>query len=1027
MAIFDRKDSKDDDRSSKEPYIEESILALGSKDWEKRQDAAITLSQAGKPAVVHLLKALNNDNSLIRTGAAEILGTYGEPAIPTLMKLLITGRDRVRDGAARALGQTGQTAIKPIIEALNSENYKSRRGAALALGYLDYLGDEITRLLIQALLDKNPEVSRQAAKSLSNIKWKPANNREAAFFYYGIEDFDNLAKTGKAGVEVLSKDLKNSDPKIRKKIATVFKKIKSDEIFRPLSILVNDSDAIVRHAAVEAMGEINDPRLLPYLVKALNDKDPSVRVEAAWSLERMGWVPSSNIEKARFLMVKEKWADLVQMREKAIPTLIQGLCDDNPGIRLKCTEVLRAMGGAGYKAINEALKSKDPKIRKGAKEAVLKIREKDTQSFNNKSGQIETEKENRDESLEEQLKRQRASMSAKDSKIEALWIKRLNGCGIEGERAERLAKALSDQNDIVRSAAIENLKHNGTAATDCLLYLMLDKKDNVRIAAIESLGDINSKKAAPYIVKTLSDKNINVRMSSAHSLGLIKEPKAIPSLIKCFSDTNQDFRKECSIAVSKMGSNSLPYLKKALESSDLDARITALGSIGKIKDPLAISLAVKMLNDREFDVRNIAIATLQQMSDNMFNALMDEANRIRIQGNEIEKSGIIMVLAGIEDLRAKEILAEFTTDSNNNIRIKALGYLGEDAESIIDKVTPVEAEVKPTGISKLINELKSSDTIVQMEAVEKLSLLGNSAIKPLINSIDDKNPEFQNLIAEILTGMGDPALKSMIKELKTGRPSVKIILAQNLAKIPEESTIRALSEVLYEESDPIVRMVAAESLGFIGDKKGLDSLIFAVNSDEDTRVKSAAIIALGYFSDKKAIETLISVLDSEDYFMCKKASESLKNSGTEAIPALLNALTSGKHKITPIAYVLEELSWVPETERDIIYYLAAKENWEDIEHIGEQAVDVLAELLNDPSPEFRANIVGVIEKIDGEASIRPLISALGDKSTDVRIKAENALLKRGKATVPYLEKAAADTGDPIIRTFSMKLLKKIEL
>jgi len=1027
MALFDRKDNREEDKSSKEPVIEDSIIALGSKDWEKRQDAAIRLSQAGKPAVVPLLKALNDDNSLIRTGAAEILGTYGEPAIPTLMKLLVTGKERVRDGAARAIGQTGQKAIKPLKEALKSNDYKSRRGAALALGYLGYLGDEVTKLLVRALLDKNPQVSRQAAKSLSNMKWKPANNREAAHFYYAIEDYDTLAKTGKEGVEVLSVDLKNPDPKVRKRIAGILKKIKSDEILKPLSILITDKDAVVRHAAVEAIGEINDPRLLPHLVKSLDDEDPSVRVEASWSLERTGWKPANSNEKARFLMVKERWADLVQMRESAVPILIQGLCDENPGIRLKCTEVLRAMGSVGYAAINEALKSKDPAIRKAAKEAAARIKEKDSQSAKKKKPQPkDKEKETKDESIEEQLKRQKASMGAKESKIEVVWIKRLHGCGIEGERAERLAKAFCDQNDIVRSAAIENLKQSGIASTDCILYLMLDKKDSVRIAAIEALGDLKSKKAAPYIAKTLGDENSNVRMASAHSLGLIQEPKSIPSLIKCFSDSNQELRKESAIAVSKIGSNSLPYLKKAIESSDLDARITALESLGRITDPLAISLAVRMLNDREYDVRASAVATLQNMSDLMFNALMDEARRIRVQGNEIEKNGIIMVLAGIEDLRAKEILAEFTADSNENVRLKALGYLGDEAEAIIEKVAPEGAQAESTGIGKLINALRSSDTMVQMEAVEKISLLGDSAIKPLINSIDDKSPEFQNLVAEILTGMGDPALKGMIKELKTGRPSVKIILAQNLAKIPEDRTIKALCEVLYEENDPIVRMVAAESLGFIGDKQGLDALIFAVTSDEDTRVKSAAIVSLGYFSDQKAIETLISVLDSEDYSMCKKASESLKNSGNDAIPYLLDALTSGEHKRNQIAFALESLSWVPETERDIIFYLAAKENWEEIERIGEQAIEDLTELLDDSNPEFRAGVVEVIEKIDGEASIQPLIHALGDSSTPVRIKAENALLGKGKPAIPYLEKAVVDTDDPNVRTFAMKLIKKIE-
>lgn len=1026
MALFDRKDSREDGKSTKEAEIEGYIRALGSKDWKKRQEAAISLSEAGKPAIVHLLKALNDDNSLIQTGAAEILGTYGEPAIPTLMKLLVTGKERVRDGAARALGQNGENALKPLKDALKDKNYRSRRGAALALGYLDYLGDKVTVLLVQALEDENPEVSRQAARSLSNMKWKPTNKRLAALFYYGLEDYETLVKTGNDAVWVLSRDLKNPDPKVRKRIAPVLKQINSDEILKPLITLFGDIEAGVRQSAVEAIGEINDQRLLPYLVKALDDNDSYVRVEAGWSLDRAGWKPANSNEKAKYLMIKEKWTDLVQMREKAVPTLIKGLCDQNPGIRLKCTEVLRAMGSIGYAAINEALKSEDPAIRKAAMEAVSKIKEKDAQSEEKKKPQ--QKEESRDESVEEQLKRQKATMAApKDTRTEEFWVRKLNSCGIDGERAERLAKAFSDQNDIVRAAAVENLKQNGIAATECLLYLLLDKNDSVRIAAIECLGDIKNPKAAPYIAKTLRDKNPNVRMASAHSLGMMREPKSIPSLIKCFSDPNPGLRKESAVAVSKMGNSSLPYLKQALESSDLVARITALTSVGKITDPLAISLAVRMLNDSEYDVRNCAVTTLRNMSDLMFNALMDEARRIRIQGNEFEKTGMILVLAGIDDLMAKETLVEFTADGNEKVRNKALEYLGEEAKAAKTAVPAGTGPAKAaTGIERLINELKSTDTMVQMEAVEKISMLGDRAIKPLINSIDDKNPEFQNLVAEILTGMGDPAVKSMINELKTGRPSVKIILAQNLAKIPEERTIKALCEVLYEEKDPLVRMVAAESLGFIGDKQGLDALIYAVTNDDNTRVKSAGIVSLGYFSEPKAIETLISVLDCEDLFMCKKAADSLKNSGNDAIPLLLDAMTTGGHSRTHIAYALETLSWVPETERDIIYYLIAKEKWDEIEKIGEQAIEVLAELLKDSDPESRVSALEMIEKIGGKTAIQPLILALGDTDTAIRKKAEDALLGKGKAVVPYLEKVAADTDDPNMRTFAMKLIKKIE-
>ncbi len=83
-------------------------------------------------------------------------------------------------------------------------------------------------------------------------------------------------------------------------------------------------------------------------------------------------------------MVKERWADLVQMRENAVPTLVTGLCNQNPAIRIKCTEVLRAMGSIGYAAINDAMKSSDPVLKKAAIEAASRIKEKDSLSAEKK-------------------------------------------------------------------------------------------------------------------------------------------------------------------------------------------------------------------------------------------------------------------------------------------------------------------------------------------------------------------------------------------------------------------------------------------------------------------------------------------------------------------------------------------------------------------------------------------------------------------------------------------------------------------
>ncbi len=62
--------------------------------------------------------------------------------------------------------------------------------------------------------------------------------------------------------------------------------------------------------AVEALGHIGDPQAMPILVDALNDPRHEVRMEAAWALDRLGWVPQSNLQRVDYLIAKGRWSEL---------------------------------------------------------------------------------------------------------------------------------------------------------------------------------------------------------------------------------------------------------------------------------------------------------------------------------------------------------------------------------------------------------------------------------------------------------------------------------------------------------------------------------------------------------------------------------------------------------------------------------------------------------------------------------------------------------------------------------------------
>lgn len=1036
MAFFDQKDNSNAENSI-ESELKELMLSLGSKDWQIRQNAAIRLTEIGKPAIVHLLKALDSDNSLIQTGAAEVLGTYGEAALPTLLKLVTTGKERVRDGAARAIGQNGDRALVPLKEAIKDKNYRARRGAALSLGYLGYLGPEIEELLISVLDDDEDAVREQAAKSLENINWKPKRKSHMALFFNAKNDLNSLVKLDSEAIPVLKKKIVSKNIEKKKNIASILARIKDDQASVLLLKLLEDCDPQVRQKAVEAAGDRGDKRLVPYLVKALEDSDSYVRMEAAWALDKTGWRPVNDLQKARYLVIKEKWTELLQMREKALPVLIELLKDNNPSVRLKSTEVLRAMGNLGYSAINEALKSEDKELKRGATEAAAHIKKKNSETASVKTTRKPSTP---DEEVEEQIKRQKASMAAKSTVKEDFWANLMRRNGLDEERILRFSKALSDENEIIRAAAVESLKNAGKAGTECMIILLSDKKNNVKIAAIESLGDIKAQKAAPYLVKLTKDKNENIRSATAHSLGQIGEPKTLPTLISLFSDNAPQVRRTASDSVAKFNKIALPLLKNTFLEQDMTVRMTAIRTISRINNPASISLCVRMLNDSEYDVRECAVKALRALSENLFNSLIDESQRILIQGTVMEKSGMISVLSGIDDLGAKKALKNFESDSDETIKNRAISALkGESQDTRVrpkkpqtsKKLQPKQDASKarevPAEIKQVISELKSPDNEIQMKAAEKVFLIGDDMIDPLIDSLNYNNSEYQNFAAELITGLGDKAIKSLINILKTGNLDLKIIAAQNLGKIPEKITIDALGEVLFKEPDNTVRKVAAESLGFMGDKRSLEALIHAAG-EVNPEVKGAAIRSLGYIEDKRAVKPLIKALSDDNHDIWQTTIEALRNHGPEAIEALTEVLnnTSDSSSKTKIAQALDELNWVPETEESIAYYLIAKKQWEELERIGKPAIKPLIEALPESDPETGLFIVTTIANIGGDEAISPLAKALCNKSTKVRKKAEEAILSFGKDAVPVLEKIVSNARDPTERTFTMNLIRKIE-
>jgi HEAT repeat protein len=103
--------------------------------------------------------------------------------------------------------------------------------------------------------------------------------------------------------------------------------------------------------------------------------------------------------------------------------------------------------------------------------------------------------------------------------------------------------------------ALGNFKGHSKVA-DVLIDALTDKTLYVREAAIQSLGEIGSRKAVPYLIFALNDKSFAIRISAIMALGKIGDESAIPFVKRVLdNDTDPHIRDEAAKALKRLNEN----------------------------------------------------------------------------------------------------------------------------------------------------------------------------------------------------------------------------------------------------------------------------------------------------------------------------------------------------------------------------------------------------------------------------------------------------------------------------------------
>ena len=304
-----------------------------------------------------------------------------------------------------------------------------------------------------------------------------------------------------------------------------------------LTAALGDRDPLVRLAAAEGLGGLEDPRAVEALSRALrSDESVEVRRMAAWAL--------GEIEDAA-----------------GVPALSDALRSDRDDeVRRMAAWALGEIESAtAVEALGAALKDQNPEVRKTAVWAL---------------GEIESP--NGVQHLLPFLKDESAEIRS-----QAAWA-----LGeIESPRAvAALAAAIDDREPKVRETVVWALGEiEDASAVTALAKALSDANVAVRRKAAWALGEIDlSGEAPPALIEATRDQDREVRKIAAHALGEIGDPAAVGALAALARGQDNALRYAAVHALSEIeDSAAVEVLVELLKDADPEVRKIAAQALGK--------------------------------------------------------------------------------------------------------------------------------------------------------------------------------------------------------------------------------------------------------------------------------------------------------------------------------------------------------------------------------------------------------------------------------------------------------------
>lgn len=971
----------------------------------------------------------------------------GKAGTPILLRTLKDGDQPTRRAVIKALGKSKNPEMLHVLHRYLGDPDPLIVGDVVA-AIAEIGGPDAETTLEKCLNARYPLIRMEASWGLQRMGWKPKNDQQRVMSLLAREDWAGLAAMGKNAIPALINALRETHSAVRAGATETLRNIGPTAI-HALRQVAASSDPLLAKVARNALAEIEkknqqlmaDSHAKPVDSRKYNDElTASLKARESFNkVRKQSGKPQPAVHEAAVKppepdLSKKKYADELAASVKAQEEFRKKVPQKPFQVTEKPTPV--------PEAAKKDLEVNDI-ILKGLNEALRKM-----------YGDIGPRVPMGDEVELKPKKEAEAEVTLTESSIKAepapvpLPIPKKEEEEEEPEEMdnfEKLVASLSDRDTNIRISACYALRLYRERAVPPLIRALHDPIASVKVAAIESLGEIADPEAKEFLMGCIRDDEPDVQIAAVTALGGYMDDDVIHMLVTLLGHDHYRIITAASDALVKIRYPALPALAGALNHTFMRIRTNAAATLGKMEDQDVVPILMKFLEDPSEEMR---VAIAKALARIGYPALRPLAGMV-VGGSRIQKLTALDTLGRMSEDEATAAIRPALGDPDQGIRIFALQMIRKRESLALWRSAWAEqlggAVPKPKGIPKLkkddkelyeqsggeqdvhtlIQGLKDSNRNVQFAAAMKLTVMGRPAIEELLKAIKGESPEIRALAEEVIGEMREVAVEPLLDALYDESSVVRAIAARNLGRIGAKKGFDSLQRAFETEQDTEVRAIIVEALGYIGTGEVVPTLKRALY-DRDEEVRLVAARALGYINDSSAVEALMSALDDTDTRIAEAALTALKDPDGTPQEHLVSAMRdAGGFRNKSISNALTSIGWKPETEEEEVFFLISENRWFDIEKMGVSAIQPIVDTLQSGTLEERIEAIKAISHIGGPDAVSALIPLLSDEHIMVRKKAEYALVDLGDLSLEPLNALIGEEKGPLDKTIQ-RIQKQIE-